>query len=93
VHFRPELEKLGYDSVYVQRPSIHAGTWNGTEKADGCGVFFQRSLWNVVEAKKVNYSDTHDRVALLAALEGTSPDRTPILVVCTHLYWDRKKVP
>jgi hypothetical protein len=40
----------------------------------------------------VNYSDIHDRVALIVMLESREHKNTFVTVACTHLYWDAKKV-
>ncbi len=40
----------------------------------------------------MNYSDIHDRVALIVMLESREHKNTFVTVACTHLYWDAKKV-
>ncbi len=96
--FKPELGSLGYDSVYVKRPSVHGTSWSGVEKHDGCGIFFMKDRFRLVHEHSINFQDMHDRVALLLLLEdlaakvGEEGKRSLLLVANTHLYWDPKQV-
>ncbi|KAJ0402637.1 hypothetical protein P43SY_007502 [Pythium insidiosum] len=116
--FKPELHELGYDSVYIKRPSIHISNWSGERKQDGCGIFYNVyikrpsihiSNWSgerkqdgcgifykkdkleLKECECVNFHDPHDRVAVLALLKLRHWAQY-VLVGCTHLWWNAKKV-
>ncbi|KAG9410409.1 Nocturnin [Aphanomyces cochlioides] len=89
--FRPSFLALGYDSVYVKRPSTHSSTWSGDKKMDGCGIFFRQDKFELKECDSVNFRDEHDRVALLALLKEVGT-KHHILVGSTHLWWNSNKV-
>ncbi|KAF0699356.1 Aste57867_10072 [Aphanomyces stellatus] len=89
--FRPSFLALGYDSVYVKRPSAHTSTWSGEKKQDGCGIFFRQSKFRLKEVESVNFRDQHDRVALLLLLQEIATDQL-VLVGTTHLWWNSRKV-
>jgi len=103
--FAAEMRQLGYASVYVKRPSLHATSWSGMDKEDGCGIFFRDDRFVLIKERSINFKDEHDRVALMVLLEhrteqleGRSEDtqheeeRELILVVTSHLYWDPSRV-
>ncbi|ETW05713.1 hypothetical protein H310_03421 [Aphanomyces invadans] len=90
-YFRPTFLELGYDSVYVKRPSGHVSEWSGQKKLDGCGLFFRQSKFSLKEVESVNFSDEHDRVALLVLLEEIATSEL-VLVGTTHLWWNSAKV-
>lgn len=85
--FREEMHMRGYESVYVKRPSINVSTWSGEGKKDGCGVFFKRNAFELVDCDSVNYNDVHDRVAMLALLKHKTSQRH-MFVSTTHLWWN-----
>jgi len=90
-YFRKTLEGLGYDSVYVKRPSIHSSSWSGLDKQDGCGIFFHKDKFNLINEQHINFKDIHDRVALILQLQNKQTGNQ--FIVCnTHLYWDPKKI-
>ncbi|KAH7492067.1 hypothetical protein PRIC1_002459 [Phytophthora ramorum] len=89
--FKPQLQDRGYESVYVKRPSIHVSNWSGEKKHDGCGIFFKKDKFELKEFEAVNFHDPHDRVAVLALLKMRHFAQY-VLVGCTHLWWNAKKV-
>ncbi|RHZ01718.1 hypothetical protein DYB37_004809 [Aphanomyces astaci] len=89
--FRPTFLALGYDSVYVKRPSGHVSEWSGEKKMDGCGLFFKQSKFRLKEVESVNFSDEHDRVALLVLLQEIATNQL-VLVGATHLWWNSSKI-
>ncbi|RLN20330.1 hypothetical protein BBO99_00001508 [Phytophthora kernoviae] len=89
--FKPEMQDRGYESVYVKRPSIHVSNWSGEKKRDGCGIFFKKDKFELKEFEAVNFHDPHDRVAVLALLKMRHFAQF-VLVGCTHLWWNAKKV-
>eukprot|EP00644_Phytophthora_capsici_P000950 jgi/Phyca11/551623/estExt2_Genewise1Plus.C_PHYCAscaffold_430066 len=89
--FKPELQDRGYESVYVKRPSIHVSNWSGEKKQDGCGIFYKKDKFELKEFEAVNFHDPHDRVAVLALLKMRHFAQF-VLVGCTHLWWNAKKV-
>ncbi|CAH0514204.1 unnamed protein product [Peronospora belbahrii] len=89
--FKPELQDRGYESVYVKRPSIHVSNWSGEKKHDGCGIFYKKEKFELKEFEAVNFHDPHDRVAVLALLKMRHFAQF-VLVGCTHLWWNAKKV-
>ncbi|CEG36739.1 Glucose-repressible alcohol dehydrogenase transcriptional effector CCR4 and related proteins [Plasmopara halstedii] len=89
--FKPELQHRGYDSVYLKRPSIHVSNWSGEKKHDGCGIFYKKEKFELKEFEAVNYHDPHDRVAVLALLKMRKFAQF-VLIGCTHLWWNAKKV-
>lgn len=89
--FRSELCERGYDSVYVQRPSLNPSNWSGMKKEDGVGIFYRSSKFKLLTSEVVNYQDTHDRVALLVRLEVRGTGRELVLAA-THIWWNAKKV-
>eukprot|EP00128_Syssomonas_multiformis_P001305 Colp12_sorted_trinity150504_noHs@25422 len=88
--FKPEFEKLGYDSVYAKRPSIHRGLRTGKAKEDGCGIFFKKDKFELIREKSINFHDIHDRIALTVLLRHRHGKRRHLLVCNTHLYWDAR---
>uniref|UniRef100_A0AAV1UJ85 Endonuclease/exonuclease/phosphatase domain-containing protein n=1 Tax=Peronospora matthiolae TaxID=2874970 RepID=A0AAV1UJ85_9STRA len=89
--FKPELQDRGYESVYVKRPSIHVSNWSGEKKHDGCGIFYKKDKFELKEFEAVNFHDPHDRVAVLALLKMRHFAQF-VLVGCTHLWWNAKRV-
>eukprot|EP01135_Chromosphaera_perkinsii_P006851 Nk52_evm6s621 gene=Nk52_evmTU6s621 len=85
--FKDEMQKIGYDSVYMERPSVHVSSWTGKKKYDGCGIFFKRNKFDIVEEESVTYTDVHDRIALMVLLR-FKKSRQHVLVGNTHIYWD-----
>jgi CCR4-NOT transcription complex subunit 6 len=74
--FSHKLRELGYESVYLKRPSIHASTWSGVDKEDGCGIFYKRSRYRLILDHSVNFKDIHDRCGLLVLLQLVQPHET-----------------
>ncbi|CAI5705276.1 unnamed protein product [Peronospora effusa] len=89
--FKPELQDRGYESVYVKRPSIHVSNWSGEKKHDGCGIFYKKDKFELKEFEAINFHDPHDRVAVLALLKMRHFAQF-VLVGCTHLWWNAKKM-
>ncbi|DBA04628.1 TPA: hypothetical protein N0F65_012211 [Lagenidium giganteum] len=89
--FKPELSERGYDSVFVKRPSLNVSNWSGEKKHDGCGIFYKKNKFELKECESVNFHDAHDRVAILALLKLRDFSQF-VLVGCTHLWWNAKKV-
>eukprot|EP01130_Rhizamoeba_saxonica_P001578 TRINITY_DN1142_c0_g1_i5.p1 TRINITY_DN1142_c0_g1~~TRINITY_DN1142_c0_g1_i5.p1 ORF type:complete len:253 (-),score=61.58 TRINITY_DN1142_c0_g1_i5:24-782(-) len=85
------MDELGYDSVYLKRPSLNISSWSGRFKHDGCGIFFLKSKFKLLEEISWIYEDIHDRVALVAALKIIETEQI-IVVGNTHLYWNSKKL-
>jgi CCR4-NOT transcription complex subunit 6 len=91
--FRPRLDEHGWGSIYGPRPSLHISSWSGKRKNDGCSIFYRKSKLEVVEVEIVNYSDDHDRVALIALFKVIGVEKDSYILICTtHLYWNSKKV-
>lgn len=78
--------------MYFKRPSVHKSSWSGVHKADGCGIFFKESDWEAIAVDAVNYADVHDRVGLLVLLRSRHDPAACLLVVTTHVYWNKEKV-
>lgn len=83
--FKPELEKLGYDSIWKQRPRAAS--------KDGCCVAWKRDLFELVAETSVDYVDKYcpetqktskDRIALMALLRMRFSQEI-ICFVSTHL--------
>ena len=89
--FKYEFLKRGYDSVYVKRPSVNVSNWSGRTKQDGCGIFFRKSMFDLLHCDSINYKDDHDRVALFARLK--MADERSILVATTHIWWNARYLP
>ena len=90
-YFKPTMSKFGYDSVYAKRPSLHTSSWSGVTKYDGCGIFFQESLFDYVDSDTLVFNDTHDRIALFVLLRMKNGGKN-IIFASTHLYWNIKKI-
>ncbi|XP_022107510.1 protein angel homolog 2-like [Acanthaster planci] len=96
-HFRhffgPELEKLGYASLYQKRTG---------DKHDGCAIFYKRDKFELEDCKKVRFYRSNiklldrDNVGLVALLraKGSSQARgqpPKLCVATTHLLYNPKR--
>lgn len=79
--FNDALGAEGYDAVFHARPG----------KADGCGIFWRREIFEAAApSASVAYSmPANDRVAAAQALRHRATSRS-LLVVSTHLHWDKQ---
>ena len=82
--FRPELERMGYASIYKQRPRPGSH--------DGCGIFFKKDEFSLIDTDSIEFVDRHDpktgekykdRVGLLALLQHRSGAK--LTFISTHL--------
>ena len=90
-------DRAGLDSVYLRRPS----TACRPRREDGCGIFFRRDRFVLVDEMALHFRDLHDRVGLVvrlreraAAADGLAaapPAARDILVANTHLFWDEAR--
>lgn len=95
--FKPLFDRLGYESVYLQRPN----------RRDGCLIAFNSSEYELMDTEKVYFDDI---VELVPASRSTRPDhfeRQNVAVItklrskrnkekeliasCAHLYWNPNK--
>jgi len=84
-HFKPALEKMGYDSVWRKRPR--------PSSADGCCIAWKKGFFEIMATHCVEYVDKYDpvakrtfkdRIALVALLRSVAGGRT-LCFVSTHL--------
>ena len=71
----------------MERPSVHVSSWTGKKKYDGCGIFYRRNKFDIVEEESVTYTDVHDRIALMVLLR-FKKTKQHVLIGNTHIYWD-----
>jgi endonuclease/exonuclease/phosphatase family metal-dependent hydrolase len=88
--FRPRLESAGWSSIYCPRPALHPSNFSGKKKQDGLGIFYKQDKLKVMEVEMINYSDDHDRIALIGLFKHHMSGY--ILIANTHLYWNSLKV-
>ncbi|MEC7300879.1 MAG: hypothetical protein VXW43_19670, partial [Pseudomonadota bacterium] len=50
--FKPELDALGYDSVYKKRPR--------PSSTDGCAIFFRRGVFKLIASQDMEFVDKKD---------------------------------
>lgn len=92
--FKPELEKMGYGCLYKRRTG---------NKHDGCGIFFQKSVFELDRFEAVEYSRSdvsvldRDNVALIALLKpvaggsGGFASDFRLCVSTTHLLFNPRR--
>eukprot|EP01091_Cochliopodium_minus_P015179 TRINITY_DN5320_c0_g1_i1.p1 TRINITY_DN5320_c0_g1~~TRINITY_DN5320_c0_g1_i1.p1 ORF type:complete len:385 (+),score=117.50 TRINITY_DN5320_c0_g1_i1:124-1278(+) len=90
-YFQKNFSKIGLQSVYSKRPSLHISSWSGRFKEDGCAIFYNERKWELIDEKTVVYSDEHDRLGLILALRKIDNNRI-YFVGNTHLYWNVQKI-
>lgn len=71
--FKYEMEKEGYDSVYIKRPSLHHTSWSGKDKSDGCGIFWHRNRFAIVEVLFCYISFSRICVFVITIVKSTIP--------------------
>eukprot|EP00126_Sphaerothecum_destruens_P008738 Sdes_comp20330_c0_seq1m14020 len=75
----------------MERPSVHVSSWTGKKKYDGCGIFYKRNIFDIVDEQSVTYTDKHDRIALIILLRFKKNHRH-LLVGNTHIYWNHRAI-
>jgi len=84
-HFKPALEKMGYDSTWCKRPR--------PSSADGCCLAWRRGIFEFIAEESVEFVDKmcpkegkvyKDRIAVIALLRSRISKRR-VCVASTHL--------
>jgi len=84
-HFKPALEKMGYDSTWRKRPR--------PSSADGCCLAWRRGIFELIAEESVEFVDKmcpkegkvyKDRIAVIALLRSRISKRR-VCVASTHL--------
>ena len=77
--WKPEMEKLGFDSAYRKRPR--------KASADGCGIFWRRHLFELIDQDHLEFVDRMD-----PETGRTSKDRCALFVLLRHVHSSERMI-
>lgn len=88
--FKPEIEKMGYDSLFKKRTN---------EKQDGCATFWKKSVFRMMDHKLIEFNRVsddssldRDNIAIIVLLESINEKfRNRLCVANTHLLYNPRR--